>query len=89
MNFTVIWLPQAERELAVIWMAATDRNAVSEASNRIDQMLERNPLGVGESRDEGFRVLIERPLGVYYSVDEDQQLVQVGNVWMVRSRPHP
>lgn len=30
MNYTVIWTPDAEAELAAAWMAATDREAVTQ-----------------------------------------------------------
>jgi hypothetical protein len=36
MNFTVIWVYDAQDQLAEIWMAAADRSAVSAASHRLD-----------------------------------------------------
>ncbi len=36
MNYTVVWRPSAERTLAQIWTAATDRQAIADAANLID-----------------------------------------------------
>jgi hypothetical protein len=39
MNYTVVWVPSAEQELAALWMAAADRDAVTRAAHEIDQQL--------------------------------------------------
>jgi hypothetical protein len=85
MNYTVIWDPDAEQELARIWMSAPDPAAVTVAAHRIDQSLGRDPGGSGESRDEPLRILLVPPLGVYYEVDEDRRVVEVGKVWRFRA----
>lgn len=77
MNFDVWWIPAAEDQLAEIWMAAADRNAVTQAADRIDTALSADPLGVGESRPDRYRVLIEMPLVVYYEVSEPDRRVRV------------
>ena len=77
MNFDVWWIPAAEDQLAEIWMAATDRNAVTQAADRIDTVLAANPLGAGESRADRYRVLIDLPLIVYYEVSEPDRRVRV------------
>ncbi len=77
MNFDVWYVPAAENELATIWANATERNAVTEASDRIDAALARDPLGVGESRADRYRVLIDLPLVVYYEVSEPDRRVRV------------
>jgi hypothetical protein len=43
MTYTVIWEPQAENDLASVWLAALDRAAVNLAAQRLDQELSRNP----------------------------------------------
>jgi plasmid stabilization system protein ParE len=77
MNYTVIWVPSAEGQLAEIWMAAGDREAVTVASDRIERTLADAPTTAGESRPDGFRILIELPLVVYFQVIEDDRLVRV------------
>ncbi len=57
MNFTVIWRRQALAELAAIWNSAANRNAVTAASDRIDRLLELDPMNAGESRDGSDRIV--------------------------------
>jgi hypothetical protein len=77
MRYTVVYKPSAEQELAQSWMAAPDRQAVTEAANRVDALLATDPLGCGESRSGATRVLFEPPLMVFYEVREEDRLVEV------------
>ena len=43
MRYTVIWTDPAEQNLAAVWMAAPDRNAVTSAANIVDQLLAEDP----------------------------------------------
>src|SRR5262245_8820046 len=47
MRFTVITIPSADDELALIWISAPDPQTVADASDAIDQMLIHRPLQVG------------------------------------------
>lgn len=86
MKFTVIWKPEAERRLTRLWLAAPDRKAITDAANRIDQLLENNPQERGESRDGGRRILLEAPLGVFFRVDSQSHQVWVIGVWRFDKR---
>ena len=81
MRYTVAWTTAAEAELAEIWTSARDRQAVRAAADEIDATLRLRPMAVGESRDDGFRVLFVQPVGVFYSVSEDDAMVVVVQVW--------
>lgn len=81
MTYAVAWLPDAEQELAAIYMNASDPSAISQASNLIDYRLARNPAQEGESRPNGRRILLVSPLGVIFRVSEDDRLVTVSHVW--------
>ena len=87
MIFTVVWLPDAERELAEIWIAATDRNRVTAAAGMIDEQLRRDPESAGESRSGGRRILIAPPLAATYRIRVDDRFVAVANVREFRPRP--
>jgi hypothetical protein len=63
MNYTVIWLPSAEKDLAALWLSATDRPEVTRAANEIDQRLGADAPNEGESRRGGRRILFVPPLG--------------------------
>jgi hypothetical protein len=79
-----LWKPEAERRLATIWRRTTDRNAVSKAAHVIDKTLGMNPEAVGESREEGFRVLFEWPLGVMFAISPADRKALVAAVWTIK-----
>jgi plasmid stabilization system protein ParE len=83
-NFTIIWSEAAIQDLARIWLQVIDRNAITRASNDIDQLLSRNPQFVGESRIGNQRVTYADPLGVRFEVVLDDLRVTVGAVWLIR-----
>lgn len=84
MRYTVVWKPEAERRLANLWLAATDRNAVPVAANTIDKTLLIDPQTRGESRTRGRRILLEAPLGVLFKVSQPDRMVHVLTVWRFR-----
>jgi mRNA-degrading endonuclease RelE of RelBE toxin-antitoxin system len=79
--YTVDWAPGVIRSLADIWVNAGDRKAVTKAAARIDELLERDPLGNGRHVHEGLYRLDVLPLTVFYSVDEANRRVEVVEVW--------
>jgi hypothetical protein len=81
MSFAVDWLPDAERELTEIWLKASDRDAVTNAANWIDERLRLDPEHEGESRPENRRVLFARPLAVVFRVSPPDRSVVVSHVW--------
>ena len=81
MKFTVSWFASAEKRLAELWLAASDKAELSAASDEIDRRLATNPLGMGELRTAKIRYLFVPPLAVYYEVQLLDRLVVVRNVW--------
>jgi hypothetical protein len=81
MSYTVLWKPEAERQLAAIWNDCSNRNLVTKSADAIDKTLATKPQEVGESRDDGFRILFEAPLGVIYKVSKVDHTVFVIAVW--------
>jgi plasmid stabilization system protein ParE len=86
MKYTVLWKPDAERRLATIWLQTGDRRAVRSAADEIDHLLATDPVARGESRDEGRRVLIQLPLGVFFRVNQGDRKVSVLAVWEIKKR---
>jgi G:T-mismatch repair DNA endonuclease (very short patch repair protein) len=70
-------------DLARIWLGANSEQKVeiTVASERMDRQLRRDPMGVGQARDRGWRVLVAPPLAVKYEVSDDDRLVRVVDVW--------
>lgn len=81
MKYTVIWLQPAEDELAVCWLDATERAAVTRAAAQIDDHLKRHPADIGESREEDLRIFFVAPLGVLNQISEQDHRVEVIHVW--------
>jgi hypothetical protein len=86
MKYTVVWLKSAEAKLASIWNEAADRNAVTQASHSIDAQLAMDPQNCGESRPENLRVYFVPPLAVTFSIQADDRIVRVADVWRSRRR---
>lgn len=85
MNYTVDWLKEALDQLAAVWVAASDRDAVSSASHELEQVIGRRPLGFGEARASSVvRVAYHPPLGIEFEIIEDDKRVRVLRVWAVR-----
>jgi plasmid stabilization system protein ParE len=81
MRYTVLWSPDAEGDLASIWLAATDRADVTAAGDRIDVLLREDAHLQGESRHGRLRILFVLPLAVDFEVLEDDRIARVLTVW--------
>jgi plasmid stabilization system protein ParE len=83
MRYEVLWGPIAIQQLAAIWLAAADRNAVTAAADWLDRWLARIPLQLGEPRTSSVhRVAYRDPIGVEYEVIEDDKRVIVQGVFL-------
>ncbi len=80
MRWTVVWVPPAQGHLANLWMYAPDRQAVAESADRIDQELLIDADNKGAPFGP-FRILVDDPLSVLYTVDPGDCMV---TVWHVR-----
>lgn len=84
MKFTVVWSEDAECQLAEIWLAAADRRAVTEATDRIDGELRRQADTAGEERSTTRRIFFPPPLVVYYIVSTEDRLATVFDIFRIR-----
>jgi hypothetical protein len=81
MKYTVIWQPDAEDALADLWNAGPDRAAISAAADTIDQILSDDAFRKGQLAQADSRILICRPLAVYFTMLDDDRQVSVYAVW--------
>jgi hypothetical protein len=81
MRFQVEWARTVEAELARLYLL--HGNLVTDAANRIDAQLRRNPGEAGESRGGALRVLLDEPLGVEFRVFVEDRRVRVVRVWWI------
>jgi hypothetical protein len=82
-RYTVACTIAADGELAAIWIAAEDRNAVSDAAREIEQAFLEAPLDHGESREDKQRIMFVAPLGVRYLVQPEDLRVVIIQFWTV------
>jgi plasmid stabilization system protein ParE len=77
MRCTVVWLEDAQSDLAHIWLSEVDRNAVNLATTAIDQDLAIDPSVKGVEVSEGIRAYFVPPLRILYLVREPDRIVEV------------
>ena len=84
--FTVTWTPSAEEDLAFIWINANsiNRREITRYAETLIRNLRANADRIGESREEGVRILAETTLGVEYRVSVPDRLVTVFHVWPIQ-----
>jgi hypothetical protein len=88
--FLLEWDPRAEEELAAVWLTSKDRNAVTKASDEIDNVLSLFPNSAGEPTFDTVRVFAQPPLAVEYEVIESERRVFVLSAWdTAHGRPEP
>lgn len=84
MNHRVDWTHGAERQLAAVWLAATDRGAVTAAAAWLDDELALDPLHFGQPLDSSVhRVASFDRLGIEFEVIEDDKRVIVQGVFAI------
>jgi hypothetical protein len=86
--FRVEWIQAALDELTDPWVQSSSeqRQAITAATNAIDEELAADPYRQSESRGDDDRVLFVYPLGVQIEVDPRKQTVWVLHVWRFRRR---
>lgn len=84
--FRVIWVQRALNDVAAAWTKgdAELRAAITQAMHRIDQLLQNDPEGQGESRLPGQRVMFQLPLGLNYEIRKQDGIVRVLHAWIIR-----
>ena len=81
MTYEVVWTDPAVAQLLKILEGVTDEAGVARAAERLDAVLGSCPDRTGESREPGIRSAFGRPLGIKYTVVEDDERVYVLRVW--------
>ena len=76
-RYTVVWVEQAQYDLADAWLNAPDRARVTAAAFAVDQELSADAGTKGIEQSEGLRALVNSPLRVLFSVRDDDRVVEV------------
>ena len=80
MKYTVVATICADYQLADIGLRASDRQVVTDASDRIERLLKSDPEQRGELRPDGFRSLVIHPLIATFEVSQDDRKVTVRSI---------
>ena len=75
--YEVIWQPSTLNDLAAAWINATNRAAITLATNAIDRLLSTSPHSQGESRPYNRRIMFEKPLAVTYFINDEVMRVLI------------
>jgi hypothetical protein len=81
MRYTVTYTSDALNALARLWMAAPDRNAVTQAGDHLDRILREDASLKGYNAGRGYRQMIVAPLIAEFDIDEDDRRV---TIWSIR-----
>jgi hypothetical protein len=76
MRWGVVYLPDAEAQLARVWNRASDRLGVADASDRLDRLLRDDPTR-GAKPLGPFHVLVDDPPAVLVHIDPGDCMVRV------------
>jgi hypothetical protein len=79
-RYTVVSAPEAEDELASIWMADRDRTRVSAAADAAERLFRQNPLQDSVHLGEQLRRRDVPPLRFYFEVREEDRVVVISSV---------
>jgi hypothetical protein len=80
---TVVWVSDAESELAEIWLASSSRDRIASASHAIDVVLGQDAESVSSPLAEGMRVFEQPPLRVLFEIVDEDRMVRVLKVKQV------
>ncbi len=77
--FDVEWLQSALDELTSYWIRANsvERDAITKASDQLEQQLRVSARNLGESRPRGRRIAFFPPLAITFRVEPDGKTVTV------------
>jgi len=76
-RYTVTWHPDAESDLAELWMAAPDRREITSAVKAVDAALSTDAEVKGASVAEGLRSFNAPPIRVLFVVRADDRTAEV------------
>jgi hypothetical protein len=83
MNYSVDWTDETLSTLAAIWLGSPDRQGVTVAQARIDELLAADPHGNGVPVSEGLYAIEVHPLRAQFELSDADRVVTVVGVGML------
>ncbi|HLQ46066.1 MAG TPA: hypothetical protein VK137_15100 [Planctomycetaceae bacterium] len=90
MKFTVVWSPQAEKELCELWLKSRNPADLARQVDAIERNLMTNADELGESREDGTRLLIVELIAVLFEVkleDRKASVLHIESIPPLRPKP--
>jgi mRNA-degrading endonuclease RelE of RelBE toxin-antitoxin system len=84
MPYEVRWSSYAEKELDQPTLSASQKQALSDATARVEAALAMAPRDVGTMRLVSTRILVDKPLGIVYDIIEDDKIVVIAEAWIIK-----
>jgi hypothetical protein len=84
-RFTVVWIEDAEGDLAEVWIDSPNRQAIRAAVDRIDHELAEAPMLYGTHLSEGLWTIYREPLKVFFRIDPISEIVAVQRLQFIPS----
>jgi hypothetical protein len=82
-RYTVVWHSDAQDQLAQIWIDASERKTVTDASIAIDALLAWDAPAKGTVVEGDLSELLVPPLRALFAVSEPDRLVKIVDVELV------
>ncbi len=80
-NFGLTWTPNADDQLANIWIVAPDRPTVTAAAYQIERRLSVDPVHAGYELAEGLYRIDAPPLAALYQINDATKEVEIESVF--------
>jgi hypothetical protein len=82
-SYEVLLSMDAVEDVLRITMASGSKSEVIKASTQIQEALRSNPSAAGEHLSEGLYFIDREPLRGFFTIDNDEMLVEIVNVKQV------
>lgn len=79
-RYTVLWSPDAEGDLTLLWLDSSAREAIATAADAIERQLSQAPERHGVYLAEGLYSVDQPPLRVIFEIDDTDYIARVVKV---------
>jgi hypothetical protein len=83
-RYTVVWTLRAEKELAQVWLEASDKSQLSAVANELERLLRENDAARRASGVGNIGVLGIAPLSVAYAISDADHLITIFTAWRMK-----
>ncbi len=76
-RYTVVWVESATDDLAIFWMRAADKQAITDSADLADKFLAIDPAAKSDFLSEGLRAVTVGLLRLFFMIHEDDRKVEI------------